>query len=191
MRFQSKWRGFAIIAASCAAAIGLVFGSVAAASADTTTGNDAAPSVVLTPGSTDAVAAESWTLAIPSDTADNATIGQSKVTVGGCKGSFTAVTAVPAEHEFQWGSQLQCTESVAGRTGIAIQYCSRDGGPEDFDCNDVAANGGEYTAGVYHVAHTYAKCRGAAHFRPVAFNIKVKNRNYPTVTGNVNTITCN
>ena len=190
MRLCSKRRGTAVLAVSCAAALGLAFGSAVAASADTTPGNDAAPSVVLSPDSTDPVAAETWSLTIPTESSTDPTIGQSKATVGGCQGSFTTVTAVPAEHEFQWGSQLRCTESVAARTGIAIQYCTRDGGPDDFDCNDVAANGGEYTAGVYHVAHTYAKCRGAAHFRPIAFNIKVKNRTYPTVTGNVNTITC-
>lgn len=191
MFFGSKQRSAAMVLAACAAGLALAFGAATAATADTTPGNDAAASVVLTPGSTDTVAAETWKIPIPTDGTTDPRFGQSKVTIGGCEGSFTTVTAVPAEHEFQWGSQLRCTESVAARTGIAIQYCTRDGGPEDFDCEDVAANGGAYTAGAYHVAHTYAKCRGSAHFRPVAWNLKVKNRTYGNVTGNVNTITCN
>lgn len=65
MRLYSKRRGTAVLAVSCAAALGLVFGSAVAASADTTPGNDAAPSFVLSPDSPDTVAAETWSLTIP------------------------------------------------------------------------------------------------------------------------------
>lgn len=163
----------------------------AGAVAETITPSDPSATATLQPGSTTPVDAEQWAVNPQSSSPSPVTVSPD-ADAGVCKGSFTAVTSVPAEHEFQWGSQLQCTESVAARTGIEIQYCTRDGGPDNFDCNvvDNAVNRGTYSAGAYHVAHTYAKCRGTAHFRPIAFNIEVAGVDFPEVVGNVNTITC-
>jgi hypothetical protein len=111
--------------------------------------------------------------------------------IGICKGSFEGPQA-DLKDGMSAGVFVQCPESVPITAGIILQRCERVGGPDDFDCWNVASNYSGLVVQYYVNVPVSYKCSHSksALYRPIATRLSVQGKSHPDVVGNVVTVGC-
>jgi hypothetical protein len=142
-----------------------------------------APGPILQPGSTTPVYAQTWQMGSATPT--------SAIGVGLCKGSFEGPSA-DLSNGMSAGVAVQCSASTPLTAGIVLQRCVRDGGPDDYNCSDVASSYSGLVVQYYVNVPTSYNCSHSksAQYRPEAVRLSADYVDYPNVIGNVVTVGC-
>lgn len=143
------------------------------------------------PASAKAVHANDWTFGA------NGTIipGSSKSTAapqadyGICRGSFGGPSN--QSNSVATNVYISCSSATSISSGVALDKCVRNGGPDDFNCTTISRNRGSTTGNAFYlnVSTRSSPCKSGS-YRPRAYYVQVHGTEYPDVVGNIVSVPC-